>query len=167
MSASLNFAKGKKKNRKGSQPSEAVVEAYKDEPESSDSSSSPVTVAPQIPVILARTRQQTIHAALNLSLSGGIFIDTRFYLFSRRSSSGSASTPLSVYASSMTLMDASSEFRILLSGGFAESLVSDIDARNADYASQRASPAEYGYESDSDLEDDNDDDDDDGDVHPS
>lgn len=58
-------------------------------------------------------------------------------------------------------------YYVVLSGGFAESLVSDIDARNADYASQRASPAEYGYESDSDLEDDNDDDDDDGDVHPS
>lgn len=55
----------------------------------------------------------------------------------------------------------------MLSGGFAESLVSDIDAINADYASQRTSLAEYGYESDSDLEDDDDDDDGDGDVHES
>lgn len=148
---------------RGNRSSWAMVKA---DNESNVSSSSSITVAEsQNQAIAAKTREQRIHSALNQSLSGGIFIDTRIYLFSRRGSSGSASTPLSVYTSSMTLMDASPEFQTLLSGGFAESLVSDIDAINADYALQRASLAEYGYESDSDLEDDADDDD--SDVHAS
>lgn len=118
MSTSLKKKKGRQvvgyqhfKTLVDLQLSKAGEDAYAVDSGSSVTSSSSVTVAPQTPAILARTRQQTIHAALNLSLSGGIFIDTRFYLFSRRSSSGTASTPLSVYASSMALMDASLEFQ--------------------------------------------------------
>lgn len=95
-----------------------------------------------------------MHAALNQSIVGGMLLDTRFHLFSRRRPSGVIDKPRTVFAISTTLIEASPELDKLLTGGFSESVLSDIFEENTEIEGQEVTDAQYGYESDSDLEDD-------------
>ncbi|KAH9919572.1 hypothetical protein B0H21DRAFT_768098 [Amylocystis lapponica] len=99
----------------------------------------------------AASIQDILQAALKLSLTGGDFIDTKFYVFSHRTASGTVSVPRSVFANSLSLRKISAHFERLLSGGFAESVPSRLDASS--YADEHIPLDVYGYESDSDLED--------------
>lgn len=55
------------------------------------------------------TREQSMHAALKQSIVGGMLLDTRFHLFSRRKPSGVIDKPRTVFAISTTLIEASLE----------------------------------------------------------
>lgn len=46
---------------------------------------------------------QVLHCALSDSLDSGVFVDTKFYLFSRRNASGKVCRPWPLYANSLTL----------------------------------------------------------------
>ncbi|KAI0743834.1 hypothetical protein C8Q80DRAFT_1183379 [Daedaleopsis nitida] len=90
-------------------------------------------------------------AALERSLTSGVFIDACFLLFSERKHDGTrigAQAP--IYSHSQTLYQASDYFQSLLSGGFAESR---IPSRSQQTAQQDIPIDEYGYALDSDLED--------------
>lgn len=100
------------------------------------------------------TREQSMHAALKQSIVGGMLLDTRFHLFSRRKPSGVIDKPRTVFAISTTLIEASLELDKLLTGGFSESVLSDIFEENTEIEGQEVTDAQYGYESNSDLEDD-------------
>jgi hypothetical protein len=100
-----------------------------------------------------------IRAALGTSMCTGMFIDTRFFVYSRRASSGRVWNPLPIYGNGLLLTQKSDYLRTLLSiEGFAESTPGDIrDAvsRGSDFFTDT-----YDYESDSDLDDVDDDADD-------
>ncbi|KAH9938914.1 hypothetical protein B0H21DRAFT_51460 [Amylocystis lapponica] len=92
-----------------------------------------------------------LRAVIKSSLTEGSFIDTEFHVFSSRTASGFVTAPRAVFANSRSLIDASTHFEHLLSGGFSESMNRKLDV--ACYADERISATMYGYESDSDLED--------------
>ncbi|THH23050.1 hypothetical protein EUX98_g8130 [Antrodiella citrinella] len=95
-----------------------------------------------------------LQTAFKTALTGGVFIDTKFYAFSRRRSSGVVDKPLAVYANSSILRAASPYFEGLLARGFEEGKVANIDE---DFPSDREALTEdYEYDSDSDLEDEED-----------
>ncbi|KAH9938931.1 hypothetical protein B0H21DRAFT_757574 [Amylocystis lapponica] len=102
--------------------------------------------------------QDVLQAAIRLSIAGADFGDTKFYVFSRRTTSGSVKTPRAVIGNSLALRRASAHFEHLLSGGFAESVSSRMDASS--YINEQMSVDMYGYESDSDLEDEDEEDED-------
>ncbi|KAL6308088.1 hypothetical protein BKA93DRAFT_765328 [Sparassis latifolia] len=89
-----------------------------------------------------------------MSLAAGDFADTKFYVFSARTQSGTVSKPLAVFANSVAVRKASPHFERLLSGGFMESQVTALDAEN--HLPQNLFTDEYDYDSDSDLDDDED-----------
>ncbi|KAL6308089.1 hypothetical protein BKA93DRAFT_765334, partial [Sparassis latifolia] len=88
------------------------------------------------------------------SLTAGDFADTKFYVFSARTQSGTVNKPLAVFANSVAVRKASPHFERLLSGGFMESQVTALDAEN--HLPQNLFTNEYDYDSDSDLDDDED-----------
>ncbi|KAI0645432.1 hypothetical protein C8Q79DRAFT_911621 [Trametes meyenii] len=96
-------------------------------------------------------REAVLRSALLASASGVPFEDVKFYAFSRRSASGLVDTPMPLLANSAHIRKASSHFDYLLTQGFAESGVMDMDGP---YPSTRPNSTEdYVYDSDSDLED--------------
>ncbi|KAH9895073.1 hypothetical protein C8Q73DRAFT_485970 [Cubamyces lactineus] len=108
--------------------------------------------------------QRAAIAALQSSLSTGIFADSQFYLYSRYSRDGNVDTPLPVHASGAVLMQTTEYFQSLLTGGFSEDSVHaglvlrSPDVRQQSRKLQRSIPAcDYEYESDSDLDDEMDD----------
>ncbi|CCL99857.1 uncharacterized protein FIBRA_01882 [Fibroporia radiculosa] len=107
----------------------------------------PSSPAPDFP----RTKEAVLRVALKTALTGGEFIDTRIYAYSRRTVSGGVDHPLPVYANSETLTEVSNYFDTVLSGGFAESSVNSLDADSL--SGETGSADEYEYYSDSDLED--------------
>ena len=113
--------------------------------------------------------------ALSDSVASGAFIDTKFYLFSLRNSSGKASQPRPLYTSSQILRSVQyfedreclvfhshahrrGKFRMLtrgntfrvLSGGFSEGVTKGLDYEPFERFDQAE---DYDYLSDSDLED--------------
>ncbi|OBZ67212.1 hypothetical protein A0H81_12855 [Grifola frondosa] len=86
------------------------------------------------------------------SLTGGTFIDTQLYVFSRRTASGYVDTPQAVYASSSVLKHVS-YFESLFSGSFAESVPTPLIIG---FPSDQDQSVEYDYSSDSDLDDEED-----------
>ncbi|KAH9941015.1 hypothetical protein B0H21DRAFT_753592, partial [Amylocystis lapponica] len=99
--------------------------------------------------------QNVLHAAVKLSLTGGDFTDTTFYVFSRRTNSRMVKAPRVVFANSISLRKASAHFERLLSGGFTESMSGPTNISS--YSDEQMPLGMYGYESDSDLEDEDDD----------
>ncbi|KAJ3486730.1 hypothetical protein NLI96_g4038 [Meripilus lineatus] len=83
-----------------------------------------------------------LDGALATSITTGGFVDTTYYLFSSRLSSGKIGKPRAVYANSAVMRAAGQHFQGQLSAGFATR--NEIAQETAD----------YGYDSDSDLEDD-------------
>ena len=49
------------------------------------------------------TQPEVLHAALNDSITYGRFIDTKFYVFSRREKSGRVGTPKALFANGRVL----------------------------------------------------------------
>lgn len=49
------------------------------------------------------SQTESLHAALNDSITSGRFIDTKFYVFSRRDRSGRVGTPKALFANSRVL----------------------------------------------------------------
>jgi tripeptidyl-peptidase-1 len=102
---------------------------------------------------------QAIRAALGTSMCTGTFIDTRFFVYSRRASSGRVWNPLPIYGNGLLLTQKSDYLRTLLRvEGFAESTPGDI--RDAFSRGLDSFTDTYDYESDSDLDDVDDDADD-------
>ncbi|EKM49895.1 uncharacterized protein PHACADRAFT_131778 [Phanerochaete carnosa HHB-10118-sp] len=93
-----------------------------------------------LPVVSTEFPIASLQEALAASISTGSFIDTAYYLFSRRTAEGRVGHPLAVYASSRVLKAAADHFDAQLSGGFSTD--DEIPVATAD----------YGYESDSDLD---------------
>lgn len=82
--------------------------ADKKSPARGSKASSPFKLLPVLPShIEQKDRLQT---AFKLSLTGGVFIDTKFYAFSRRKSSKVVDRPLPVFANSSMLRAASPYF---------------------------------------------------------
>ncbi len=70
---------------------------------------SPISgLLPAFPVSLER--EKFLEAAYKASLTGGVFFDTKFYVFSRRRNSGVVDTPRAVYANSAILRRSSQYF---------------------------------------------------------
>ncbi|KAH9920091.1 uncharacterized protein B0H18DRAFT_617273 [Fomitopsis serialis] len=101
------------------------------------------------------SREDAIRSALLSSIATGSFVDTRFYLPSRRSRAGYVTDLRAVYANSMLFRRASDVFDNMLTGGFAESMSTSFDGEPP--SGQEVSMDEYGYETDSDLDDTEDD----------
>ncbi|KAF9779863.1 hypothetical protein BJ322DRAFT_346975 [Thelephora terrestris] len=89
--------------------------------------------------------------ALSDSISSGIFIDTKFYVFSRREPTyGRVSSPRALYCNSR-ILDKVPYFSTLFSGGFSEGQLWDISGGfPTDFDPY---VEDYDYLSDSDLED--------------
>ncbi|KAI0745444.1 hypothetical protein C8Q76DRAFT_605875 [Earliella scabrosa] len=113
----------------------------------------------RIPVPLSTaTREQVSQYALLTSITGGTFEDVKFFAFSRRAASGeSVGTPRPLFGNSALIRKASSHFDFVLTKGFAESGIVDLDAPFPRNRPSAVEIDEYGYASDSDLEDDSDD----------
>ena len=110
----------------------------------------------------------TLREALNVGISSGNLMDTKFILYSHRDSSGRVYKPKALYASSHVLKTVpyfnDCEYiphptplthRIILKvlfGNFAESQLKDLNEK----LDGEESAEDYGYLSDSDLEDDED-----------
>ncbi|KAJ3558090.1 hypothetical protein NM688_g1119 [Phlebia brevispora] len=95
-------------------------------------------------------RKLVSQAAMRESLTGGTFVDTKFYAFSRKSS-GVVDKPMAVYANSALLRHASKYFEGLLAGGYREDAITSLDDP---FPKDRPdSTEEYEYYSDSDLDD--------------
>ncbi|THH31013.1 hypothetical protein EUX98_g3192 [Antrodiella citrinella] len=91
-----------------------------------------------------------------MSLTGGTFIDTKFFVFSRRQASGEVGNPLALFANSSLLRAASPHFNAVLSrGGFEENHLVNMDE---DYPADRPTRNDqYDYDDDSDLEEEDED----------
>ncbi|KAI0684904.1 hypothetical protein BC835DRAFT_1387101 [Cytidiella melzeri] len=96
-------------------------------------------------------KQGLIQVALRQSLTSGSFIDTKFYAFSRRRSTGVVDEPLAVYANSAMLRAGSKYFEGLLGSGFSEAKPTSL--REGFPSDKEKFTGEYDYDSDSDLED--------------
>ncbi|RDX50132.1 hypothetical protein OH76DRAFT_1455600 [Lentinus brumalis] len=108
-------------------------------------------------------REQVSQFAMLASMTRGNFEDVKFYAFSRRSraKAGVVDTPLSLYGNSALIRKASTHFDLVLTQGFAEGGITDL---NAPYPRNRPSYVDvddYRYASDSDLDDELEDPDDD------
>jgi hypothetical protein len=110
----------------------------------------PTAGLPSLPASFEKTL--LVQSAMKQTLSGGVFIDTKLYAYSKRKSGGIVGDPLPVYSNSSVLRASSSYFEGLLGGGFRED---DIEYLDAGFPQNRmSSTEEYDYFSDSDLEDD-------------
>ncbi|KAF9642810.1 hypothetical protein BDM02DRAFT_3273313 [Thelephora ganbajun] len=90
--------------------------------------------------------------ALNDSIVSGTFIDTKFYVFSRRETSGRVGSPRALYCNSRVLNTVPYFFAQVFSDAFSEGQMRDIDGG---FPSDSHPYTEYyDYLSDSDLEDD-------------
>ncbi|CDO69305.1 hypothetical protein BN946_scf184976.g24 [Trametes cinnabarina] len=99
------------------------------------------------------SKQEVMQYALLSSITGttGSFEDVKFYVYSRRNASGQVNTPRALFANRALLCKTSSHFDNLLSAGFAESELADLEAPYPpDKATQTTG---YDYAEDSDLED--------------
>ncbi|KAI0681974.1 hypothetical protein BC835DRAFT_1402058 [Cytidiella melzeri] len=95
-------------------------------------------------------KQGLMQAALRQSLTSGSFVNTKFYAFSRRQSTGVVNEPLAIYANSAMLTAGSTYFAGLLDSGFREAEPTSLRRQ---FPSDKAkSTEEYDYDSDSDLE---------------
>ena len=104
-------------------------------------------------------------SAVHIALAGSIvdrgFVDTAYYLFSRRHSSGKIDCPRIVYANSAIMKAASRYFHgrayeLNFNSQFRPSLIDSLTELSAGFSvnNEVVQEAEdYGYESDSDLED--------------
>ena len=104
-------------------------------------------------------------SAVHIALAGSIvdrgFVDTAYYLFSRRHSSGKIDCPRIVYANSAIMKAASRYFHgrayeLNFNSQFRPSLIDSVTELSAGFSvnNEVVQEAEdYGYESDSDLED--------------
>ncbi|KAM5532553.1 hypothetical protein V8D89_013759 [Ganoderma adspersum] len=108
--------------------------------------------APDVsPPMDAATREEVSQYAMIASIEGGTFENVKFYAFSRRARDGRVDTPRALFGNSALIRKASSHFDFVLTKGFLESGVTDMDAP---FPSTRDSyTEEYDYASDSDLED--------------
>ncbi|KAI0088863.1 hypothetical protein BDY19DRAFT_946415 [Irpex rosettiformis] len=94
------------------------------------------------------TEQQITWLAMKQSLTLGTFVDTKFYVFSRRRG-GLVDKPLPIYANSTILKSKSTYFSGLFDSDFREG---SIDSLNGGFPNGRAEcTSEYDYMSDSDL----------------
>ncbi|EED83025.1 predicted protein [Postia placenta Mad-698-R] len=98
------------------------------------------TQAASMSVPQSATKEQILRSALNVAVTGGSFIDTRIFCFSRRTHDGIVDRVRPVYANSDTLKIASGFFLSSLGGGWKE----QIDSQPSTDC--------YEYDSDSDLE---------------
>ncbi|KAH9942342.1 uncharacterized protein BXZ73DRAFT_87955 [Epithele typhae] len=97
------------------------------------------------------TRDQVQRAAMLASVSGRSFEDIKFWAFSRRSHTGVVDEPLPLLANSGLLHKVTDHFKFVLSTGFAEG---DVVEMEAPFPSTRSSRSDmYDYGADSDLED--------------
>ncbi|KDQ57709.1 hypothetical protein JAAARDRAFT_35395 [Jaapia argillacea MUCL 33604] len=97
-------------------------------------------------------RVQLLNQTLLGSLDGASFVDTKFVLFSRRSSVlGEVNSPVTLFANATLLSARSKYFETLLrNNGFLEAALVDLGDEVPDDMHLRL--ADYEYESDSDLE---------------
>ncbi|KAI0689655.1 hypothetical protein C8T65DRAFT_672775 [Cerioporus squamosus] len=104
------------------------------------------------PSLDAMDRDQVSKLALSASIDEGTFEDVKFFAFSSRTSKGGgACAPRSLYGNSVCIRKTAPHFDVVLTQGFAESVLADL---NAGYPSDRAAVIDnYDYASDSDLED--------------
>ena len=122
------------------------------------------------------SRDKAMHAEIMASITMGNFIDTRFYLPTRRRRSGAVTGFRPVYANSTILcreiedIDQSecyhlcrrpgvSRSMLVLRSGFSESILGAFNDDDKTLLEYVAPSGDFGYDSDSDLEDDDDDDD--------
>ncbi|KAH9942345.1 uncharacterized protein BXZ73DRAFT_87961 [Epithele typhae] len=102
------------------------------------------------------TRDQVQRAAMLASVSGRSFEDIKFWAFSRRSYTGVVDKPLPLLANSGLLHKVTDHFKFVLSTGFAEGGIVEMESP---FPSTRSSSSDmYDYASDSDLEDEDEDD---------
>ncbi|KAI0684901.1 hypothetical protein BC835DRAFT_587959 [Cytidiella melzeri] len=90
-------------------------------------------------------------AILMVAMNTGTVIDTKFFAFSRRRSTGGVDRPLPLYTNSTLLMAGAPHFVTMLGGGFAEDRIGSLDEgfpHDKDHLMD-----EYDYDSDSDLGD--------------
>lgn len=90
-----------------------------------------------------------LHAALDDSITSGRFIDTKFYVFSRKNQSGRVGTPRALFANSRVLTVVP-YFQTLFSDGFAEGEFKDL--RDGFPSCGPPYTDSYEYLSDSDLD---------------
>ncbi|KAJ3558091.1 hypothetical protein NM688_g1118 [Phlebia brevispora] len=94
-------------------------------------------------------RKLVSQAAIKESLTGGTFLDTKFYAFSRKRA-GVVDKPMAIYANSAVLRHASKYFDELLAGSFKENSITSLDDP---FPKDRPDfTEEYEYYSDSDLD---------------
>ncbi|KAI1796421.1 hypothetical protein LXA43DRAFT_879627 [Ganoderma leucocontextum] len=96
------------------------------------------------------SRTQLLQAAMLASFTGKAFQDVKFFAFSRRMRGGIVDQPKSLVANSSLIRKSTSHFDPVLSGGFSESDLIDLDAPYPSSLGQ--SVDDYGYTSDSDLD---------------
>ncbi|PIL34172.1 hypothetical protein GSI_03883 [Ganoderma sinense ZZ0214-1] len=102
------------------------------------------------------SRTQLLQTAMLASFEGKKFEDVKFWVFSRRMRSGVVDQPKSLVANNALVRKATSYFDLVLSGGFSESDLIDMDAPYP--STMRQGVDDYGYISDSDLESEDDED---------
>jgi hypothetical protein len=95
---------------------------------------------------------KALEIALSESMNAGNFIDTKFYVFSRRASAelGRVDTPRALYANSRVLKASSDYFRSLFSDQFFDGF--DMSPASGFPADQDQYKDDYDYYSDSDLD---------------
>ncbi|KAI0681975.1 hypothetical protein BC835DRAFT_1300973 [Cytidiella melzeri] len=92
-----------------------------------------------------------MQVALQQSLEAGCFVDAKFYVFSRRRSTGFVDQALPVYANSAILRASATYFEALFGATFSEARMTSL---SGGFPEDRTySTTEYDYEADSDLED--------------
>ncbi|THH29432.1 hypothetical protein EUX98_g4746 [Antrodiella citrinella] len=120
--------------------------------------SRPIYTSPSVlPIPSDIPRNKILQIAATASLTGGTFIDTKFYAFSQRqASSGKGNKPLALFANSTVLRAACPYFDDLLSQrGFEENKLVNIDE---DYPADRTANNDQYDDDDSDLEEDSEED---------
>lgn len=132
---------GKVKNKKMSQVRSGVP-------------SGPLLNQPPIPADVVKDPEELMKLAFKRAMIGGNFLDTKFYAYSRRKSSGVIYAPKAIHANSYILRAKEPQyFEPLLRGGYdGYSINGPLNGPFPDEF-----PAEIdgdGYESDSDIEDD-------------
>ncbi|KAJ7116274.1 hypothetical protein C8R43DRAFT_1242315 [Mycena crocata] len=107
-----------------------------------------VLFPPSLGLALPRPMDTRLGNVLEESLAGKELVDIKFYAFSRYTS-GSATQPLALFASTSLLKGFSDDLDTLVSGrGFAEANIVNLDM----HTPKDTQFDDYGYDSDSDLE---------------
>ncbi|KAI0826425.1 hypothetical protein BC629DRAFT_1587220 [Irpex lacteus] len=100
-------------------------------------------------------KTKLMQAAIRSSLNDGLFIDTKFYAFSRRRSTGVVDKPRPLYVNSNLIRGGSKDLGSLLGNDFKEAKL--VQTLRGPFPTDRPSFTEdYYNDSDSDLEDDSD-----------